>query len=334
MKYAIYGSGAIGSVLAARLIQAGEDVSVIARGPHLAAIQKNGLEVKSKLFGDMLVHPPASDDPAAIGPVDAVLITVKALAVPSIAPRVKELIGPDTFVVTFQNGVPWWYFHGLDGDWEGRRVEAVDPGGVISDNIAVQRVIGGIAYCSAHMAEPGVIVHQDSNRFPLGEPSGERTERIQSLARSFLNAGLKAALRTEIRHEIWVKLLGNVPFNPISALTRATLGEFLGFEPTRDLVRAVMEEVRATAQAYGITIGITTEQRIEGARKVAGHKTSMLQDLEAGRPPELEPIVGAVIELAEKAGVDVPNIRAIYALTKLLMNPEARTASPPHTAAN
>ena len=334
MKYAVYGAGAIGSVLAARLMEAGEDVSVIARGPHLAAIRSKGLQVRSKLFGDMLVRPPASDDPADVGPVDAVLITVKVHALPSIAPKVKTLTGPDTFIVPFQNGVPWWYFHGLGGPWEGQRLESVDTGGVISEHVDVHRVVGGIGYCSAYVAEPGIVVHRDSNRFPLGEPSGERTERIQALARSFLKAGLKAALRTEIRHEIWVKLLGNVPFNPISALTRATLGEFLGYAPTRELVRTVMEEVRAIAAAYGIKIGISTERRIEGARRIGGHKTSMLQDLEAGRPPELEAIVGAVIELAEKVDLDVPNIRAVYALTKLLMDPRARAASSIDARAN
>ena len=334
MKYAIYGAGAIGSVLAARLMEAGEHVSVIARGPHLAAIRSRGLQVRSKLFGDMLVRPPATDDPADIGPVDAVLVTVKVHSLPSIAPKIKALTGPDTFIVPFQNGVPWWYFHGLGEPWEGQRLEAVDTGGVISRNVDVRRVVGGIAYCSAYVAEPGIVVHRDSNRFPLGEPSGERTERIQALGRSFLKAGLKAALRTEIRHEIWVKLLGNVPFNPISALTRATLGEFLGHPPTRELVRAVMEEVRAIAAAYGIRIGISSERRIEGARRVGGHKTSMLQDLEAGRPPELEAIVGAVIELAEKAHLDVPNIRAVYALAKLLMDPRARTGSPVDPGSN
>ena len=324
MKYAIYGTGAIGSVLAARLITAGEEVAVIARGSHLEAIRKNGLLVKSAPFGDMLVRPEASDDPADIGPVDAVLITVKAHGVPAIAPKVKFLTRPDTFIVPFQNGVPWWYFHGLGGKWEGERIEAVDPAGVISRNIDARRVIAGIAYCSAHIAEPGVVVHAESNRFPLGEPSGERSGRIQTLAHSFTKAGLKAAIRTEIRHEIWVKLLGNVPFNPISALTRATLGEFLRYGPTCDLVRAIMEEVRAVAAAYGIEIGISSERRIAGARKVDIHKTSMLQDLEAGRRPELEPIVGAVIELAEKVDLDVPNIRAVYALAKLLMDPAAR----------
>jgi 2-dehydropantoate 2-reductase len=325
MKYAIYGAGAIGSVLAARLMQSGEEVALIARGAHLEAIQNKGLLVKSRLFGDMLVRPEASEDPGDIGPVDAVLITVKAHGVPSIAPKIKLLTGPNTFIVPFQNGVPWWYFHGLGDKWEGWRVESVDPAGVISGNIDVRRVIAGIAYCSAHIAEPGVVVHPDSNRFPLGEPNGERTDRIQALAESFTKAGLKAALRTEIRHEIWVKLLGNVPFNPISALTRATLGEFLGYEPTRDLVRAIMDEVRAVAAGYGVKIGITSERRIEGARKVGAHKTSMLQDLEAGRRPELEPIVGAVIELAEKVDVDVPNIRTVYALAKLLMDPAARS---------
>ena len=319
MKLAIYGAGAVGSVIAARLIGAGEDVHLIARGAHLDAIRERGLLVRSRVFGEMRCKPAASGDPAEIGPVDYVLLFVKAHSVPEIAPTVGHLLGENTTVVTFQNGFPWWYFHGQGAPWEGTRVEAVDPGGVITSNIDLQRVIGGIAYCSASRAEPGVVDHLDSIRFPLGEPASARTERIRTLSDTFNRAGLKAAIRPNIRHEIWVKLLGNVPFNPISALTRSTLGQMLTYQPTRQLVRLVMEEVRAVAAALGVEIGISSDRRIDGAAKIGPHKTSMLQDLEAGRRPELEPIVGAVVELAGKVDVPVPNIRAVYALTQRLM---------------
>ena len=319
MQFAIYGSGAVGSVIAARLIESGEEVALIARGAHLQAIRERGLTVRSQVFGEMHSRPLATDDPAEIGPVDYVLLLVKAHGVPAIAPAVGSLLGESTTVVTFQNGFPWWYFYAQGAPWEGTRVEAVDPGGVISSNIDVRRVIGGIAYCSASRAEPGVIDHLDSARFPLGEPAQSRTDRIKILAETFSRAGLKAAIRPNIRHEIWVKLLGNVPFNPISALTRSTLGDMLTYPPTRELVRLVMEEVRAVAEAFDVKIGISSDRRIEGAAKIGPHKTSMLQDLEAGRRPELEPIVGGVVELADKAGVPIPHMRAVYALTQCLM---------------
>ena len=319
MKFAIYGSGAVGSVIAARLIGSGEDVALIARGAHLQAIRERGLTVRSDVFGEMHSRPFATDDPTEIGPVDFVLLLVKAHGVPAIAPAVRSLLGESTTVVTFQNGFPWWYFYGQGKPWEGTRVEAVDPGGVISSNIDLRRVIGGIAYCSAGRAEPGVVDHLDSARFPLGEPAQPPTDRIKILAETFIRAGLKAAIRPNIRHEIWVKLLGNVPFNPISAITRSTLGDMLTYPPTRQLVRLVMEEVRAVAAAFDVKIGISSDRRIDGAAEIGPHKTSMLQDLEAGRRPELEPIVGAVVELADKAGVPVPNMRAVYALTQCLM---------------
>ena len=328
MRFAIYGAGAVGSVIAARLLESGEDVALIARGAHLEAIRERGLLVRSEVFGEMHSRPLATDDPAELGPVDYVLLLVKAHSVPAIAPAVGHLLGERTTVVTFQNGFPWWYFYGQGEPWEGTRVEAVDPGGVISSTIDASRVIGGIAYCSSSRIEPGVVEHLDSARFPLGEPAQARTERIKTLAEAFSRAGLKAAIRPNIRHEIWVKLLGNVPFNPISALTRLTLGEMLTYEPTRALVRLVMEEVRAVAAAFGVKIGIGSDRRIDGAAKVEAHKTSMLQDLEAGRRPELEPIVGAVVELADEAGVPVPNMRAVYALTRGLMRNAGLLDSP------
>ena len=317
MKFAVYGAGAIGGFLGARLSLAGEDVSLIARGPHLEAIRANGLRVRSAVLDDFSSNAPATDDPAEIGEVDVVVLGVKSHALTAIAPKVAPLLGPDTIVVTTQNGVPWWYFHGIEGPLAGERLESVDPGGVIADAIDARRVIGCLAYCSASVAKPGVIEHVEGVRFPLGEPDGSRGERIQGLAKIFEGAGLKAPIRKDMRHDIWVKVLGNAAFNPISAVTRATLGEMLADPPTRELARAVMEEVIQTAAGVGVRIRISPEKRLEGAAQIGSHKTSMLQDIEAGRPIEIEPIVGAVIELADKVGVATPNLRDLYERARL-----------------
>lgn len=318
MKWAIYGAGAIGAVLAARLSASGEDVAIIARGEHLAAIQKDGLLVRSEVFGEMTCRAPATDDPSGVGPVDVVVLAAKAHSLTTIAPALEPLLGEHTIVVTLQNGIPWWYFHGAGGQWEGMRLESVDPGGVIARHIAAERIIGALAYCSSSMMKPGVVYHLEGIRFPLGEPNGQRTERIQRLAKTLDAAGLKSSIRTDIRRDIWGKLMGNAPFNPISALTRATMEEMLRFPETRALIISIMEEVQAVAAAVGSETGLTIEKRIAGAEQVGPHKTSMLQDLEAGRDPELEPIVGAVVEVADKAGVPVANLRAVYACAKLL----------------
>ncbi len=312
MKFAIYGAGAIGGFLGARLAVAGEDVSLIARGPHIEAIRANGLRVRSAVLDDFSTNAPATDDPADIGEVDVVVLGVKSHALTAIAPKLAPLLGTDTIVVTTQNGVPWWYFHGLDGPLAGERLESVDPGGVIAEAIDAGRVIGCLAYCSASVAEPGVIEHVEGVRFPLGEPDGSRSERIVGLSKTFEGAGLKAPIRKDMRHDIWVKVLGNAAFNPISAITRKTLGAMLADSPTRELARAVMEEVIETAAGIGVRIRISAQKRLEGAAQVGGHKTSMLQDIEAGRPIEIEPIVGAVIELAEKVGVRTPHLRDVY----------------------
>ena len=318
MKFAVYGAGAIGAFMGARLMNAGNEVALIARGPHLEAMRAKGLRIRSQIVGDFECRPQVTDDPADIGEVDAVILGVKAHGLTAIAPKLGPLLGPETTVVTTQNGIPWWYFHGLGGEWQGARLESVDPGGVIAAHIEARRVIGCLAYCSSKVVEPGVIEHIDGVRFPLGEPDMTRSGRIQELAAIFNAAGLKAPIRADMRHEIWVKVLGNAPLNPISALTRATLLDVLQHPPTRELARTMMEEVVRVAEALGVKIRITVEQRLEGAEKVGHHKTSMLQDVEAGRPIELEPIVGAVIELAEKTGVEVPNLRAMYACTRLL----------------
>jgi 2-dehydropantoate 2-reductase len=318
MKWVVYGAGAIGAVLAARLSASGEDVTIIARGEHLAAIRERGLLLRSDVFGEMVCRAPATDDPAGVGPVDVVVLATKAHSLTAIAPILKPLLETGTIVVTIQNGLPWWYFHGVGGKWEGTPLESVDPGGVIAKHIAVERVIGALAYCSSSLVKPGVVDHLEGIRFPLGELNGQRTPRIQQLSRTLDVAGLKGPIRTDIRRDIWGKLMGNAPFNPISALTRATMEEMLRLPETRRLIISIMEEVRAVAAAVGSETGLTIEQRVAGAEQVGPHKTSMLQDFEAGRAPELEPIVGAVVEVADKAGVPVPNLRGVYGCAKLL----------------
>ena len=324
MKFAVYGAGAIGAFMGARLLKGGNEVSLIARGPHLEAMRARGLRIRSRIVGDFECRPQVSANPAEIGAVDTVILGVKAHGLAAIAPKLGPLLDPETIVVTTQNGIPWWYFHSLGGQWQGAHLESVDPGGVIASHIDARRVIGCLAYCSSKVVEPGVVEHGDGVRFPLGEPDAARSERIQKLAAVFSAAGLKAPIRSDLRHDIWVKVLGNAALNPISALTRATLLEILRHPPTKALARALMEEVMQVAEALGVKIRITVDQRLQGAEKVGHHKTSMLQDLEAGRPIELEPIVGAVIELAEKTGVEVPNLRAIYACTRLLAEPKKR----------
>ena len=321
MKFAVYGAGAIGGFLGARLSVAGEDVSLIARGPHLEAIRSNGLRVRSAVVGDFSSKAPVTDDPADIGEVDVVVLGVKSHALTAIAPKLAPLLGPDTIVVTTQNGIPWWYFNGIEGPLAGERLESVDPGGVIADSIDVRRVIGCLAYCSASVIEPGVIEHVEGVRFPLGEPDGSRSKRIQLLSKIFGQAGLKSPIRNDMRHDIWVKVLGNAAFNPISVIRRATLGEMLADPPTRELARGVMEEVIETAAGVGVRIRISLEKRLEGAARIGSHKTSMLQDIEAGRPIEIEPIVGAVIELADKVGVPTPNLRDLYQRARLAARP-------------
>jgi 2-dehydropantoate 2-reductase len=318
MKFAVFGAGAIGGLLAARLIETGQEVSVIARGAHLAAIRRQGLRIRSAAFGESTCRPGASENPAEIGPVDVAVLAVKAHSLTAIAPSLAPLFGPETICVTTQNGIPWWYFQGLSGRWAGTGMESVDPGGTIAAHIDARRVIGSVVYVSASLAGPGLIEHVEGTRLPIGELDGSRSERVRGLAKIFTDAGLKSSIRSDIRADIWTKLLGNATFNPISALTRATMTQLLETPETRRLIREGMDEVRAVAAALGVSIAISTEKRIAGAEQVGNHKTSMLQDLEAGRPLELEPILGAVVELAGKAGVVAPRLEALYACAKLL----------------
>lgn len=317
MKFAIVGAGAIGAFVGALLARAGEDVTLIARGAHLRAIQERGLRITGSL-GDFDIGVPATDDLSTVEPVDVVLLTVKAHSLTQIAPSLGPLLGPSTCVVSAQNGLPWWYFFRHGGTWEGTTLESVDPGGVISRSIDASRVVGCVIYCSTRIPEPGVVEFIEGTRFPIGEPDGSKSERTRLISDTLKKAGLKSPVRTDIRHDIWVKLMGNLAFNPLSALTRATLVEIVRFDGTREIATHVMKEMGELASRLGIDLGISIEQRLEGAASVGEHKTSMLQDVEAGRPLELESIVGAVVELADKLKVEVPYTRTLYSCTKLL----------------
>ena len=317
MRFAIYGAGAIGAYLGAKLSLAGEDVTLIARGPHLKAMLAHGVRVRSPL-GDFEATPAATDDPAAVGQVDAVVLAAKAHSLTAIVPRLAPLLGTDTMVVSAQNGIPWWYFHDHGGPWEGTSLESVDPGGVIASAIEPRRIIGCVVYPSAVIAEPGVVEHIEGDRFSIGELDGSTSERAKRLARALIGAGLGAPIRPRIRHDLWVKLLGNVAFNPLSALTRATLVEIATDPRTRAIAQAVMAEADAVAKALGVELPVSIEQRLTGAEKVGHHKTSMLQDVETGRPLELESLVGAVVELGGRLGIPTPHTRTLYASAKLL----------------
>src|SRR5881394_645965 len=317
MKFAIVGAGAIGAFVGAMLAKAGEDVTLIARGAHLRAMQEHGVRVRGALGGfDARVS--ATDDPATVGAVDVVLLTLKAHSLTAMAPRLAPLIGPETTVVSAQNGIPWWYFYRHGGAWEGTQLESVDPGGVINGSIDPALVIGCVIYPSAIITEPGIIQHIEGTRFAIGEPDGSKSERCRKIAAAFIKAGLRCPIRTNIRHDMWVKLMGNVAYNPISALTRATLIEIVQCPETRALAAAIMTEVDAVAAKLAIDMGVSVEQRLQGAEKVGQHKTSMLQDVEAGKPTELAAIVGAIIELGDKLELELPNTKSVYASVKLL----------------
>lgn len=317
MRFVVVGAGAIGAFVGAMLTKSGEQVTLIARGPHLAAMRDHGIRVRGAV-GEFETHVAATDDLGAVRDSDVVLLALKAHSLTNIAPKLGPLLGPETSVVTMQNGIPWWYFWRHGGEWEGTQLETVDPGGVIAANIDPRRVIGCVVYCSTIIAEPGVIEHLEGTRFSIGEPDGSRSERCKRISEAFIRAGLRCPIRTNIRHDMWVKLMGSVAFNPISALTRATLVDIVRCAETRALADAVMKEAEEVARRLGFELGISPEQRLVGAEKVGEHKTSMLQDVEAGRPLEVEPIVGAIVELGEKLSLPMPSTRAVYACVKLL----------------
>lgn len=316
MKICVYGAGAIGGYLGGRLAAAGTDVSLIARGAHLRAIQENGLTLRDGEASDIL-RIPATDDPAALGPQDFVIVTLKAHSGPAAAAAMAPLLGPETAVVTAVNGIPWWYFYGVEGPWRDHRLESVDPGGRQWASIGPERAIGCVVYPACDVPEPGVVVHLTGNRFTLGEPDGARSDRVLRLAAVMKDAGLKAPVRPRIRDEIWVKLWGNLCFNPISALTHETL-EVIARDPgTRAVARHMMREAQVIGEKLGVRFGIDVDQRIEGGASVGAHKTSMLQDLERGRPMEIDALTGVVQELARLVGVETPHIDTVLALVRL-----------------
>ena len=327
MKIVIAGAGSIGGYIGARLHKAGADVVLFARGPHLQAMKERGLRVVSA-EGDFEVRPAVTGDLSTIGTADVVFLGVKAHGLTGLAPSLRQLYTPDTVVVSTQNGIPWWYFQGHGGELDGLRLEHVDPGGVIAAAIEPERVIGSLAYFATDVAEPGVIHHTEGNKMSLGEPNGTRTERSKAIAEALIAAGLRCPVSTRFRHEIWVKLLGNVAFNPISALTGGTLEQLVRHAETAGLVREIMAETQAVAGKLGIEMSISIDQRMAGAEKVGAHKTSMLQDYEAGRPMELDAVVGAVIELGHRLGVPTPATRAMYACARFLDDARAAQRAP------
>ncbi len=316
MKIAIYGAGAIGGYLGCELARAGADVTVIARNRTLEAIRENGITLH--IDGETRIGRPAvTDDPAAAGPQDAVIVAVKANAAPAIAPAMAPMLGPETAVVTATNGVPWWYFHEHGGALAGTRLETVDPGGIQWQTIGPERAIGCVVYPAAEAVAPGTIRHISLNRFSLGEPDGSKSDRVRRLSDTLKAAGFSAPVRPRIRDEIWLKLWGNLSFNPVSALTGATLGQ-MAYDPlVRPAIVAMMTEAQAVGEALGVSFGIGLDKRIDGAGKVGAHRTSMLQDLDAGRKMEIDALVCAVQELGGLVKVDTPTVDIVAALVKM-----------------
>ena len=318
MKVCIVGAGAIGGYMAVRIANAGHDVSVIARGPHLAAIKSRGMKLIEENDEFVAENLTATEFVGELGPMDVVLLALKAHQIAPIVNDMSVLLGPNTVIVTLQNGIPWWYFQNFDGEYANRVVETVDPGGLLFKSIDPDRLIGCIAYPAATISKPGVIQHIEGNRFPVGELSGMKTERVQMVSDLFTESGFKSRILDDIRSEIWLKLWGNLTFNPISALSHSTLVDICQFPLTRQLAATMMTEAQTVGERLGAHFRIPMEKRIAGAESVGKHKTSMLQDVEAGKPIEIESMLGAVIELAEVTGVQTPTLRAIYACVSLL----------------
>jgi len=318
MKVCIVGAGAIGGYMAVRIANAGHDVSVIARGPHLAAIKARGMKLIEENDEFVAENLTATEFVGELGPMDVVLLALKAHQIAPIVNDMSVLLGPNTVIVTLQNGIPWWYFQNFVGDYANRVVETVDPGGLLFKSIDPERLIGCIAYPAATISKPGVIQHIEGNRFPVGELSGMKTERVQMVSDLFTESGFKSRILDDIRSEFWLKLWGNLTFNPISALSHSTLVDICQFPLTRQLAATMMTEAQTVGERLGAHFRIPMEKRIAGAESVGKHKTSMLQDVEAGKPVEIESMLGAVIELAEVTGVQTPNLRAIYACVSLL----------------
>jgi 2-dehydropantoate 2-reductase len=319
MKIAIIGAGAIGGLVGAKLALAGEDVTFIVRGRNLQAIREHGMKlVTADGWEHTATHVRATDDYAEAGPQDLVVLAMKAHQVEAVLPQLPKLLGPDTAIVTMQNGIPYWYFQRHGGRYEGTRVASVDPTGAIAAGIPAERVIGCVVYPASELLAPGVVRHIEGDRFPLGELDGSTTPRVLAIAERFANAGFKAPVLEDIRSEIWLKLWGNLTFNPVSSLTHSTLEDICRYPLTRELAASMMREAQDVAHKLGITFRVPLEKRIAGAEKVGKHKTSMLQDVEAGREPEIDALVGSVVELARLTDTPTPHIDTVLSLVKLL----------------
>ncbi len=332
MRICVVGAGAIGGLMGAKLALAGEDVTLIDVGAHLEAIKKNGLKLVMQDGSELVARDvKATSDMSEAGPQDLVIVAVKAYQIAALARDMRALFGPDTAVVTIQNGIPWWYFQKHGGEFDGRRIEAVDPNGDIEANIEAERIVGCVVYPAGHVSAPGVIHQVEGNRFPVGELDGSSSDRAERIVQAFTGAGFKSYVLDNIRSEIWLKLWGNLSFNPISALAHATLVDICQFPETRDLAANMMTEAQTIAEKLGITFRHTIEKRIAGAEGVGKHKTSMLQDVEAGNALEVEALVGAVVEIGRLTQTPTPCIDAVYACVKLLDKTmgEEKAAFPP-----
>jgi 2-dehydropantoate 2-reductase len=326
MNITIIGAGAIGGHIAAKLAAAGESVKVVARGEHLKAIRERGLVLKEN-GEEIIARVDATDRIAEAGGADLIVLAVKAHQLAPIAADVASIVGPTTMVMTTQNGIPWWYFFKHGGPHEGVQLESVDPGGVIASHLPIDAIVAGISYQAAEIESPGVIRHIEGHRLPLAEIDGQKTERIAALSELFTRAGFKSPALSDVRSEIWMKLWGNLTFNPISALTHATLEDLCRFPQTRALATAMMQEAQAVGEAFGIRFRLSIDKRIAGAESIGAHKTSMLQDIEHGRATEVDALLGSVIELGRLVSAPTPHLDAIYAVTKLLGETVARSGS-------
>ena len=317
MRFAVLGAGAIGAYVGAALARGGADVTLIARGAHLRAMSERGVRVLSPR-GDFTAHPRATSDLAAVADADVVFVALKAYSLPEIAPRLGSLLAPGAAAIWAQNGIPWWYFQSLTDSGGITGLQSVDPGGVIAASIGAQHNIGCVVYCSTEIVEPGVIRHVEGTRFTLGEPDGSDSERCRLISAAFGAGGLRAPVEARLRDQIWLKLVGNVAFNPVTALTGATLGELGELPEMRDLLRAIFTECASVGGRLGISFPVSLDRRLEAGLAVGDHKTSMLQDLEASKPLELDCMTGAIVELADHFGIDVPHTKAVHACAKLL----------------
>jgi 2-dehydropantoate 2-reductase len=315
MKFAVLGAGAIGAYVGAALARGGSDVTLIARGEHLRAMQTGGVRVESPR-GDFTVDVPATDDFEAMAEADVIFIGLKANSLPAVAPELGRVLQPPTLVIGAQNGIPWWYFQRHGGPLDGHHLQTVDPDGAVTRAIPVENVVGCVIYCSTELTAPGVIRHIEGTRFAIGTPGGEVTEQCREISAAFTAGGLKCPIAPNLREHIWLKLIGNAAFNPITTITRTTMGDLARSSSATACARAVMEECAAVAGALGIELAVSIERRMEGALAVGDHRTSMLLDWEAGKPLELDCMTGAIVEIAELVSVPVPTVRVLHTLTK------------------